>query len=184
MMPKRYVLLDRDGTINVEREYLSDPDQVELLHHAARGIQEMGRLGLGVVVVTNQSGIGRGFFDLDRLAAIHQRLGELLAAEGARLDDIVYCPHLPDEGCGCRKPLPGLVEEAARRHGFSADEAYLVGDKPCDVELGRAIGATTFLVRTGYGWRHALDATVEPHYVADDLWQAARIMAELTVRGL
>ena len=95
-MPNRYVLLDRDGTINVEREYLSDPDQVELLHHAARGIQEMSRLGLGVIVVTNQSGIGRGLFDLDRLAAIHQRLRDLLAAEGARLDDIVYCPHSAD----------------------------------------------------------------------------------------
>lgn len=177
-MPSRYVLLDRDGTINVEREYLSDPDQVELLHHAARGIQEMGRLGLGVIVVTNQSGIGRGLFDLNRLAAIHERLLELLDAEGARLDDIVYCPHLPDDGCGCRKPLTGMVEEAARRHGFSAAESFVVGDKPCDIDLGRAIGATTFLVRTGYGWRHALDAGIQPDYVVDDLWQAARLMAE------
>ena len=104
-MLQRFVVLDRDGTINVERHYLSHPDQVELIANAALGLAALNTLGLGLIVVTNQSGVGRGMFDVARLDAIHARLRDLLAAEGVRLDGIYYCPHLPDAGCRCRKPL-------------------------------------------------------------------------------
>jgi D-glycero-D-manno-heptose 1,7-bisphosphate phosphatase len=175
----RFVLLDRDGTINVERHYLSDPDQVELVPNAAEGLAELKRLGLGVIVVTNQSGVGRGIFDEARLNEIHDRLRQVLRASGVELDGIVSCTHRPDEGCGCRKPLPGLVEAAAREHGFSPKESFVIGDKPCDVDLGRAVGATTLLVRTGYGGRYATDAAVQPDYVVDDLLHAARVIGGL-----
>ncbi|HVC97264.1 MAG TPA: HAD family hydrolase [Pirellulales bacterium] len=176
---KRFVLLDRDGTVNVEKHYLSDPDQVELVPHAARGLAEMARLGLGLVVVTNQSAIGRGLFDRARLDQIHQRLGELLRAEGLRLDGVYACPHLPRDDCRCRKPRPGLVESAAADLGFRASEAFLIGDKRCDIELGRAVNAATFLVRTGYGIQAEADESLRPDYVVDDLWHASQVIGQL-----
>jgi len=176
---KRFVLLDRDGTINVERNYLSDPDQLDLVANAAEGLAELRRMGLGLVVLTNQSGVGRGLFDEARLEQIHDRLRHLLRDRDVELDAIVCCTHRPDEGCHCRKPLPGLVETAAREHGFSPAESFVIGDKPCDIDLGNAVGATTLLVRTGYGARHATDAAVQPNYVVDDLLHASRIIAEL-----
>lgn len=176
---KRFVLLDRDGTINVERHYLSDPDELELLPNAAAGLADLKRLGLGLVIVTNQSGVGRGFFDEVRLNAVHERLRGLLRASGVELDGIVCCTHRPDEGCSCRKPLPGLVEAAASEHGFSPDESFVIGDKPCDIDLGRAVGATTLLVRTGYGRQYATDAELQPDYVVDDLLDASRVIGEL-----
>src|SRR4051794_39513886 len=96
MSRQRFVLLDRDGTINVEHHYLSRPEQVELLPEAARGLRHMQSLGLGLVVITNQSGIGRGYFNEIRLTQIHQRLLDLLAAEQVRLSAIYYCPHTPE----------------------------------------------------------------------------------------
>jgi D-glycero-D-manno-heptose 1,7-bisphosphate phosphatase len=176
---KRFVLLDRDGTINVERHYLCHPDQVELLPNAAAGLAELKQLGLGVVVVSNQSGVGRGLFDEARLTEIHDRLRHILRSCGVELDGIVCCTHRPEEGCGCRKPLPGLVEIAAQEHGFSPQESFVIGDKACDIGLGRAVCARTFLVRTGYGAQQATDASVQPDYIVDDLLHAARVIGEL-----
>jgi D-glycero-D-manno-heptose 1,7-bisphosphate phosphatase len=176
---KRFVLLDRDGTINVERHYLSDPEQIALLPGAAEGLAALKGLGLGLIVVTNQSGVGRGMFDQNRLNEIHDRLRALLRAAGAEIDGIVCCPHRPDEACSCRKPLPGLIEQAAREYEFEPAASFVIGDKPCDVDLGHAVGATTLLVRTGYGSRYATDANVRPNYVVDDLAHASRIIGEL-----
>jgi D-glycero-D-manno-heptose 1,7-bisphosphate phosphatase len=180
---KRFVLLDRDGTINVERHYLSDPEQVELLPNAARGLAEMARLGLGLAVVTNQSGLGRGYFDAERLEQIHERLRTLLReAAGVELDGIFCCPHLPDEDCRCRKPRAGLIEQAASQFGFLPSEAFVIGDKPCDIDLGRGVSATTILVRTGYGAKHEADAIVQPDHVVDDLHAAARVIQGIISR--
>lgn len=176
---KRFVLLDRDGTINVEQHYLSHPNQVELLPHSAEGLAELQRLGLGLIVLTNQSGVGRGLFDETRLGQIHDRLRGLLRERGVELDSIVACTHHPDEGCRCRKPLPAMAEAAAREHDFSLAQSFVIGDKPCDIDLGLAIGATTFLVRTGYGARYATHANLQPHFVVDDLLHASRIIAQL-----
>lgn len=170
---RRFVLLDRDGTINVEREYLADPAQVELLPGAARGLRAWRELGFGLIVVTNQSGIGRGYFDTDRLNAVHDRLLQLLLQEDVTLDAIYVCPHAPENGCDCRKPRPGLVERAARDFKFLPSECVVIGDKASDIELGRAIGATTVLVRTGYGAEMERLATVRPHHIADNLGDAA-----------
>lgn len=180
---KRFVLLDRDGTINVERHYLSDPEQVELLPNAARGLAEMARLGLGLAVVTNQSGLGRGYFDAARLEQIHERLRTLLQeTAGVELDGIFCCPHLPDDDCHCRKPRTGLIEQAARSLMFQPSEAFVIGDKACDIDLGRGVAATTILVRTGYGAKFEADAAVQPDYVVDDLREAARVIEELLSR--
>jgi D-glycero-D-manno-heptose 1,7-bisphosphate phosphatase len=107
-MTGRFAVLDRDGTINVERDHLTDPAELELVPGSAPAIGRLrDELGLGVVVVTNQAHVGRGLLPVDRLIAIHERLDELLAAEGAHVDAILYCPHAPEDGCVCRKPRPG-----------------------------------------------------------------------------
>jgi D-glycero-D-manno-heptose 1,7-bisphosphate phosphatase len=174
---KRFVLIDRDGTLNVEKDYLSDPDQLELIPGAAAAIRRLHRLGLGVAVVTNQSGIARGYFDLDRLYQVHARLKQMLAAEGAEIDGIYLCPHGPDDDCACRKPLPGMIEQAAAEHGFDPGKAFVVGDKEADIGMGRAVGAVTFLVRTGYGRKH--EAATRADHVVDDLPAAAGIIERL-----
>jgi len=179
MLQRRFVVLDRDGTINVEKEYLSDPDQLVLLPGAAAGLRAFQEMGLGLVVVTNQAGIGRGYFSLERLGQIHQRLAEILGAEGVRLDGIYFCPHHPQDGCACRKPRPGLIMQAAQEHHFELSEAFVIGDKLIDVELGRRVGALTFLVRTGYGAQTASQEASIWDYLVDDLLGAAVIIKRL-----
>ena len=176
MSQRRFVVLDRDGTINADRHYLSAPDQVELLPEAAAGLRAMRAMGLGLVVVTNQSAVGRGYFDLARLEEIHNRLRELLAADEVELDGIYVCPHLPDDGCDCRKPLPGLLWRAAAELAFDPRACFVIGDKPCDIELGKSVAATTLLVRSGYGAENEAAGTVAADYVVDDLLAAARLI--------
>lgn len=173
MTRRRFVALDRDGTIIVERRYLSSPDQVELLPGAAAGLRALRKLGLGLLIVTNQSAVGRGYFDMARLEEIHDRLREILLAEGVEFDGIYVCPHAPADKCPCRKPLPEMLLRASRELGFDPTRALVIGDKPCDIELGRRSGATTILVRTGYGAEHEAAGTATPDHVADDLAQAA-----------
>lgn len=175
----RIAFLDRDGTINVERHYLSDPQQVELLANTAAGIQALRELGLKVVVVTNQSGIGRGYFDHRALEHIHGRLRSLLVAAGTDVDAFYSCPHRPDDGCACRKPQAGLLEQAAHDLSARLEEAFVIGDQQCDVEMGRRAGATTLLVTTGYGLETSRQADVKPHYVVADLLEAAHVIAGL-----
>lgn len=172
----RLVILDRDGTINVERNYLSDPAGVELIDNAAAGLRLLRRLGLKAVVVTNQSGLDRGYFDEQTLEAIHRRLRRLLRAQGAELDAIYFCPHRPDQNCPCRKPGVFLAEKAARDFAADLRRAFVVGDKGCDIEMGRRVGATTLLVKTGYGLHTLSEEGVSADYVVDDLLEAARLI--------
>ena len=161
---KRFVLIDRDGTINVEKHYLSDPDQLELYPGVGAALRRLQECGLGLAVITNQSGLARGYFDLARLAA-----------EGVTLDGIYLCPHGPDDDCACRKPLPGMVDQAVAEHGFDPARAYMIGDKEVDVELGRGVGAATFLVRTGHGRKAEAKGSRADH-VVDDLPAAVDII--------
>lgn len=175
---RRFVMLDRDGTIIAERHYLSHPDQVELLPGSASGLRTMRDLGCGLLVLTNQSGIGRGYFDVGMLVRVHDRMKELLAAEGVELDGIYYCPHTPEQGCDCRKPATGLALLAAAEHGFDPAMGFVVGDKRCDVDLGRNIGARSILVRTGYGNDEARLPDLRVDRICDDLADAACFIAE------
>jgi histidinol-phosphate phosphatase family protein len=179
MARRRFVVLDRDGTIIVERHYLSDPEKVELLPGAADGMRRLRDLGLGLVVVTNQSAIGRGYFGPERLAEIHERLVGDLRREEIQLDGIFFCPHTPDDGCACRKPRTGMVERAALELGFDAREGFVVGDLPSDILLGQALGSTTLLIRTGHGARTEAEGEARPDYVVDGLVDAAEV-----IRGL
>ena len=180
-MPKnpeqRFVILDRDGTIIEERQYLSDPEQVRLIPGVGAALRKLRRMGLGLVVITNQSGIGRGFFDQVELKRVHERLEQLLDREGVHLDGLYICPHKPDDDCGCRKPRLGLLKMAAKDLGFSLERTLIIGDKPSDMEMGRLAGGTTVLVRTGYGSQ--TEKASMSDFVVDDLGGAAASIRSL-----
>ncbi len=182
MSDRRFVVLDRDGTIIVERNYLSDPFQIELLPGSAAGLRHMRDLGLGLVVITNQSAIGRGFIDRMRLDQIHERLCGLLRNEAIRLDGLYFCPHLPEDNCLCRKPATGLLDLAASELRFEPRRAFVMGDKACDIELGKRVGATTFLVRTGYGKQYAIQEGLGQDFIVDDLQEAATVIDGILTR--
>lgn len=176
---KRFVLLDRDGTLIHERNYLSKPEQVELLPQTPDGLRILKGLGLGLVVVTNQSGLGRGYFNFSDLELVHGKLDSLLLAEGIELDGIFFCPHVPEDSCLCRKPKPGLVKKASKKHNFDPKLSFVIGDKPADIKLGQKIGAVTFLVRTGYGADFEKEGKLKPDFVVDDLKKAAEMIKKL-----
>lgn len=180
--PRAFVLLDRDGTVIEGRGYLGNPDDVVLLPNAAAGLRRFRALGYGLALVTNQSGIGRGYFDAEQLAAVHQRLADVLADEQVGLDGIYVCPHRPEACCACRKPEPGLGLQAAEELGIDLRASLLIGDKRSDIDFGRRLGARTILVRTGYGAETEAAGTVPCTYVAGDLLQAAEFTAALGPR--
>ena len=173
---KRFVLLDRDGTINEEIGYVLRPDELRLIPGALEALAELQGLGLGLVVVTNQSPVGRGMITGAELDAIHQRLRELLAEGGVALDRIEVCPHRPDEGCACRKPGTLMVERAVEALGFDPAEGWIVGDHAGDMALGRAVGARTILLRTGHGEEEIGKAGDDADEVVDDLAAAAAVI--------
>jgi D-glycero-D-manno-heptose 1,7-bisphosphate phosphatase len=151
------VFLDRDGTLIEERGYAATPDQVALLPGAAQAVARLNRAGVAAIVITNQSGIGRGYFTQTAVDAQHQRLRELLAAGGARLDAVYVCPHHPDHGCDCRKPRTGMLERAAEELDIDLGRSWVIGDRSADVECGRQGAAGGLLVRTGYGQQYLDD---------------------------
>jgi D-glycero-D-manno-heptose 1,7-bisphosphate phosphatase len=175
---RKAAFLDRDGTINVERNYLSDPAEVTLLPGAVAGLRRLREMGYALVVLTNQSGLARGYFTAARLEEIHARLRGMLAAEGVELDGIYVCPHGPEDDCDCRKPLPGLARRAAAELGLDLAASVMIGDKAADLGLGRAIGArAAILVRTGHGAAEEAEAGPLADFVADDLAAAAAWIA-------
>lgn len=176
--PRRWVALDRDGTLIVDRPYANDPSGVELLPGAAAGLARLTQLGLGLVVITNQSAIGRGRATLSQVQAVHERLDALLLPRAVRIAGYYLCPHLPGVGCGCRKPAPGLLLRAASDHQFEPRRCFVVGDKPSDVELGRSVGATRFLIQNGLE-NGGLTPAVGAAHVAADLLEVAAVIEGL-----
>jgi len=150
-MSRAAVLLDRDGTLIVERHYLGDPAQVELERDAAEGLRQLARLGFALVVVTNQSGIARGLFPPEAARAVNGRVDELLAAEGVVIDRWFMCPHGPNDGCDCRKPLPGMALAAAADLDLDLTRSFVIGDRRSDLQVAFAVGARGILVTTGKG---------------------------------
>ena len=179
------VFLDRDGTINADRHYLSRPEQFELLPGAAFALRRLQEAGFRLFVVTNQSGIGRGYFTVADLEAIHVRMQELLAEHGIRFEAIYVAPEAPDQPSRYRKPSPQSLFDARDTHGVDLTRSFMIGDKWIDVETGRSAGcAASLLVRTGYGAetevkeRDRLGATI----VVDDLAAAAAWILSSTTR--
>jgi D-glycero-D-manno-heptose 1,7-bisphosphate phosphatase len=161
--------IDRDGTLIEERHYLAALDDVVLFPGSVEALRLLRDAGLALVVVSNQSGVARGFFDEAFVRRVHAHLDARLGAHGIRVDGYYYCPHHPEgavepyrRACDCRKPAPGLVQAAARDLGLDLPRSYVVGDKWTDVELAAQVGAAGLLVRSGHG----ADAGVSPEGVA------------------
>ncbi len=181
----KVVVLDRDGTIVVDREYLADPHGLQFLPGAAEGLRRLHQCGYQLVVISNQSGVGRGLFTLERLQQINERLSQMVLEAGAQIAGIYCCPHRPDEHCDCRKPQVRLLEQAAQELGFDPREAIVIGDKGSDIQLGKRVGATTVLISAhaapaAHGQRPGRKpAPLAADYAATDLLQAAQIIERL-----
>ncbi|MBC5763361.1 D-glycero-beta-D-manno-heptose 1,7-bisphosphate 7-phosphatase [Ramlibacter albus] len=148
----KLVILDRDGTINVDSdEFIKSPEEWQPLPGSLEAIAKMNHAGWHVAVASNQSGLGRGLFDVASLNAIHAKMHKAVSAVGGRIDAVFYCPHSPDEGCNCRKPLPGLFEQIGERFGVDLKLVPVVGDTLRDLQAGALVGCPTHLVFTGKG---------------------------------
>jgi D-glycero-D-manno-heptose 1,7-bisphosphate phosphatase len=148
---RRAVFLDRDGTIGEEMGYVNHVDRFQVFPYAAEAIRHLNEAEIPVVVVTNQSGIARNIFPESLVHEVHKKMVAELAAGGAWIDAIYFCPHKSEDACVCRKPNPGLLEQAAREHGLELPGSWVVGDRYADLEMGHAAGARGILVMTGYG---------------------------------
>jgi D-glycero-D-manno-heptose 1,7-bisphosphate phosphatase len=177
------VFLDRDGTINEEMGYINHLDRFVLIPGVAASIRSINERGLKAVVVTNQSGVARGYFPRELIDQVHQKMSGLLEEEGAFLDGIYTCTHAPSNkggagGCGCRKPKIGLMKQAAQELNLDLEKSYVVGDRFKDVEMARNAGAKAILVLTGYGkgelefFGHSSE--VQADFVAEDLSEAVQ----------
>ena len=186
-LPGVTVFLDRDGTLNEDTGYIKSPDELTLLPGVGAALARLKHAGVRLVVVTNQSGLGRGYFDGKDLDAIHSKLRLLLAEDKVALDGLYFCPHHPDDRCNCRKPAPGMIDRAVAELKVDLGRAYVIGDSARDIELAKQVGAQSLLVLTGPSGRETLadltDRGLAPDHVADALPQAVEwILAHATCR--
>jgi D-glycero-D-manno-heptose 1,7-bisphosphate phosphatase len=178
--------LDRDGTLNEEVDFLRAPEQLRLIPGAGGAIRSLNERGIVTCVISNQSGIARGFLTESDLGPIHRKLNEELHRDRARLDRIYYCPHHPTEGkppynvaCGCRKPATGMLVKGKSELDIDLQRSFVVGDRIVDVQVGKAVGATTILVLTGYGTTAAAECRqeeVHPDFTAPSIVEAVEII--------
>lgn len=180
---KRAVFLDRDGTVSEEVGYVNHVGRFRLLPRAAQGIRRINESDYLAVLVTNQAGVARGYFKESLVIAVHERLEELLAENGAHLDGIYYCPHHPTAGeppyrqdCDCRKPKPGMVLAAQRDLNIDVAQSFMVGDKHSDITFAQSVGMQGVLVKTGYGLgeieQWSAEWTEQPDQICEDLLDA------------
>lgn len=172
------VFLDRDGTITRDVNFCRRVEDLEILPGVSEAIHRLNRHSFKVVVVTNQSGVARGFFTENTLSQIHRHMEEKLAERGAFIDAVYYCPHHPDDNCGCRKPKPGLILQAAEELGISLENSWMVGDAVRDVVAGKAAGCKTILLGDALDTDKTITAA-GPYFIAVDLLQSVkRIIGE------
>jgi len=176
---RRAVFLDRDGTVNIEKEYLHRPEDLEFIPGAPEAIARLNRAGFIVIVVTNQSGVARGYFSVDDVNRIHRVMQQQLVDQGAHIDAFYLCPHHPKEGldiyrvdCDCRKGKPGMLIQAAAEWDIDLSTSFMVGDKESDLLAGIAAGCQPCLVTSGYGEKYRAFALANNIDVCNDLGQA------------
>ncbi len=172
----KLVILDRDGVINHDSDrYIKSPEEWTPLPGSLAAIALLNQHGFRTAVATNQSGLARGLFDMHALNAMHAKMHTALAGVGGRFDAVFFCPHLPEDGCECRKPKPGLFIQAAERFGLPPTEVTMIGDSHRDLEGGAAAGCATILVKTGKGEATFARGDLPPGtLVFDDLAAAAQ----------
>ncbi len=188
-LPRPAVFLDRDGTLIREVGYLRHPDQVELLPDTVPALRRLQACGYRLIVVSNQSGVARGYFTEAEVNAVHRHLQNLFEQEGISIDAFYYCPHHPEgsvaayrQECRCRKPSPGMIEQATRDFAIDLSHSAVIGDKASDILLGKQLGLTTILVLTGYG-KETLrkmggETHTQPDHVCHTLAEAAELLCQ------
>jgi D-glycero-D-manno-heptose 1,7-bisphosphate phosphatase len=165
----KYIVLDRDGVINQDSDdYIKSLEEWIPVDGSIEAIASLSQAGFRVAVASNQSGIGRGYFDIGTLNQMHDRLLNLVSDAGGHIEGIFFCPHTPDENCECRKPKPGLLLDIQRRLQFNLDETIFVGDSLKDIEVALAVNAKPILVKTGKGERTLADPEYSPENYGDD----------------
>ncbi len=174
------VFLDRDGTINEEVGYLSSLEKLRIFPNSFEAIRLINESNMLAVVITNQSGVARGYFDEDFVRSIHLRINEFLQEKGGCIDRFYFCPHHPTEGkgrylksCDCRKPEPGMLIRASEELDIDLSRSYMVGDTAKDIELAERVGAKGILVKTGYG-KDVMFSDIRPVYITEDILDAVK----------
>jgi D-glycero-D-manno-heptose 1,7-bisphosphate phosphatase len=172
----RAIFMDRDGTVSEEIGYMYRVDLYKPFAWTGPAIRKINDSGMKAILITNQSGIERGYFPESQVHEVHDVLRAELARHGAALDAIYFCPHHPESGCDCRKPQPGMLLRAQRELGIDLTQSYVIGDKHLDIEVAYAVGARSVMVMTGYGREEYEECkthpTRPPHYVAENLLEA------------
>ncbi len=178
------IFFDRDGTINEDVNYLSEPEQLRLLPRAAQAIREANELRFKVFIISNQSGVARGMMTENQVDIVNKALLQLLADEGATIDGIYYCPHHPDTGfapylldCECRKPHTGMLLQAVKQFDIDLTHSFVIGDKISDIQTANNAGASGILVKTGYGNKEMnllKENNVTTAYIAEDCYDAVQ----------
>lgn len=179
MSGRKTVFLDRDGTINVEKNYLYRPEEFEFIPKVPEAIARLNNVGYQVIVVSNQAGVARGYYTEDDVIKLHQYVNGQLSKYKAHIDGFYYCPHHPDAGigkykmkCHCRKPETGLFEKACEDFDVDIEDSWMIGDNVGDIKAGNNFHLKTILVRTGYGNQLEKEGFHLFQYIADDLYDA------------
>jgi D-glycero-D-manno-heptose 1,7-bisphosphate phosphatase len=184
---RRAVFLDRDGTIAEETGYVNHIDRFEVFPFAAEAIRQLNLADIPVIVVTNQGGIARNIFPESLVHQVHKKMISQLAAGGAWIDAIYFCPHKSEDVCECRKPNPGMLHQAAREHSIDLNASWVVGDRYADLEMSHATGGRGILVMTGYGRGeyelHRGKWAKQPDAVAKNLSEAVRLILQSLQNG-
>lgn len=182
-MQKSAVFIDRDGTLIVDAEYLSDPDKLELFEESAAALKKLNEANILAIIVTNQSGVARGYFDENNVHLLNHKLSDELNKQNARLDAVYYCPHHKNgtiekykKECDCRKPKTGLIKQAQNDFKeINLNKSYVIGDKASDIELAKNAGCKSILVKTGYGkqvLKGSYQKYIEPDFIAENMKDA------------
>lgn len=178
-MLSKAIFLDRDGTLNVEKGYITDPDEIELYPDSGAVLNRFRIQGGLVIIISNQSAVGQGLMTVDQFEQVNQALWDLLRQMDAGYDALYFCPHVPDKICECRKPRPGLILQAALDFNIDLSSSYFIGDKLSDIEAGQCAGCQTILVRTGFGRESEKQVgKLKPSCVQDDLPEALAWITE------
>ncbi|MEZ5345151.1 MAG: HAD family hydrolase [Pyrinomonadaceae bacterium] len=175
---KKAVFLDRDGTLIEEVNFLSTAEETSLFPFTIEALKILQEAGFIFFVTTNQSGIARGYFGAAAVKEIHEKIQNELRESGLKIESFQYCPHFPDDGCSCRKPNTGMIEQVTRKFDIDLGKSWTIGDKKLDVGMGFNAGTYTALVSTGYGAKHKATLKQQPDIIAENLLEAANLIVE------
>ncbi len=169
---KPTVIFDRDGTLIVEKHYLHNPEEVEILEGVFDGLKLLNNANYHILIATNQAGIGRGYYSIEDMHAVNKKLIDILLEHEIVIDDVYFCPHAPQDDCQCRKPAQGMIEQMRTKYKLHPQSTFVVGDKDCDILLGQKAGMKSILVRTGYGLETEKEKKSNADFVANNVLEA------------